>query len=444
MRKNLWCLLGLIFAVAVVPSYPLRAAELEQRFLGSGVTKRVGGYRPLRAEMDKTADTVQHPPDGLEAPKFGTIELDKKQWAFVIDEPEGKPATLYIDTNGDGDLTNDPKTKWEARKQGEFTTYSGEGQVDLGDGRLGTLGLYRFDPADARRPELKNTLMFYVDFGFEFSLELDGKKFDTFVSGNLDPNLPLPLDRDGNGQISRSYEVIRFDQPFNLTGSTYVLSLNEGKPTLEEAAEEVPQLPLPPDLQIGKPALPFTATTMAAETIEFPKHYAGKIVMLDFWATWCGPCIGEIPNMKAAYSRWNKVGFEILGISFDAEGEEEKIKAFLEKNELPWSQIYEGKQWDTTLGRLHDVSGIPFVLLVDGDSGNILATSRELRGPGWPAWLAISCCSKACRRSTAPPPIGRPRWHSGNVPSNNNLNWRKTPWINSHELNVGRMRLNSD
>jgi hypothetical protein len=60
----------------------------------------------------------------------------------------------------------------------------------------------------------------------------------------------------------------------------------------------------------------------------------------------------------------------------------EKIEAFLEEKELPWPQIYEGKMWDTTLGYMHDVSGIPFVLLVDGDSGEILATARQLRGPG--------------------------------------------------------------
>ena len=86
--------------------------------------------------------------------------------------------------------------------------------------------------------------------------------------------------------------------------------------------------------------------------------------------------------MKTAYADWHEAGFEILGISFDRAGAEEKVTAFLEENELPWSQIYEGKMWDTTLGRQHDVSGIPFVLLVDGDSGEILATARELRGPG--------------------------------------------------------------
>jgi hypothetical protein len=105
-------------------------------------------------------------------------------------------------------------------------------------------------------------------------------------------------------------------------------------------------------------------------------------------------CIGEIPNMKQAYADWHDKGFDILGISFDQEGEEEKLSAFLKENELPWTQIYEGKGWETELGKQHDVSGIPFVLLVDGDSGEILATARELRGEGLSKFIGEALAKK--------------------------------------------------
>lgn len=375
------CSVAMFLIVGV--SYQLvTAEELTENFIPSGVTARVGGYSPIRAAMDKEEDIADKLPEGLAAPKFGTIERGEKSWAFVLDEPEEGEARLFIDTNGDGDLTNDPDAEWITKTRGELRSFSGEGQLDLGDGQLGAVKLYRFDPNDERRASLKNTMLYYFDFGYEYEFKLDDQEFSTFVAGVPTAKSRLPIDRDGNGRISSRLENAKLDTPFNFTGSTYVFSLNEGKLTLDVADEEAPQMPLPPDLSIGKKSLEFSAKMMDGETVSFPKDYAGKIVMLDFWATWCGPCIGEIPNMKEAYADWHHAGFEILGISFDRADMEEKIVEFLEKRELTWPQIYDGKYWDTEIGRQHDVSGIPFVLLVDGDSGDILATAKQLRGKG--------------------------------------------------------------
>ena len=382
MRHQTVFQLALIAGTLISGVDYLAADDLQQKFLPSGFTARQGGYRPIRAEMDQEPEIVKQLPDGLQTPKFGYIEDGEKRWAFILDEPEGKPATLYIDTNGDGDLANDQKAKWEARTQAGFTMYSGEGEVDLGDGRIGTVKAYRFDPTDERRAQLKNTLMYYADYGNEIAFELDGKSFSTVIGGKITDKTSLTVDRDGNGRISRTYEIAIPWEPFNFTGTTYVFTLKDGVLALDKADEALPQLQMPPDLSLGKPALHFTAKEMNGAAVNFPQDYAGKIVMLDFWATWCGPCIAEIPNMKDAYKQWHDDGFEILGITLDDEGALEKIQTFLEEKEMSWNQIYEGQGWMSSIGRLHDVSGIPFVLLVDGDSGEILATARELRGPG--------------------------------------------------------------
>src|SRR5262245_30263627 len=117
------------------------ADNLSAKFVGSGATEKVGGYRPNRAERNGKADDVKAAPEGLLAPKYEPIKVGASKWLFVLDEPEDKPATLFVDTNGDGDLTNDPATTWKSRKNGTTTMYEGRVQVDLGGGQLGTLGV---------------------------------------------------------------------------------------------------------------------------------------------------------------------------------------------------------------------------------------------------------------------------------------------------------------
>lgn len=355
---------------------------VKEDFMASGLTRLQGGYRPVRAEMDQEADIVTKTPEDLVDPKFGFLESGDQKWAFLVDTNEDGEQKLYVDTNGDGDLTNDPETEWSARESGEYTMYNGSAKVELGPDKLGVMNMYRFDPSDERRAVLKNTLLYYSDFGTKLTITMDGKDFETAVGGVVSEGDSMTLDRNGDGKKSRRFESLVIGEPFNFTGTTYVLNPSEDGLKIVKAEEELPLAPMPPDLKIGKMALEFSATTMAGDEIEFPSSYKGKVVMLDFWATWCGPCVREIPNMKVAYKQWHDKGFEILGVSFDQADMEEKIEKFRESREMPWPQIYEGKYWDTSLGHQHDVSGIPFVLLVDGDSGEILGTSRELRGPG--------------------------------------------------------------
>lgn len=356
--------------------------DVTTEFVAEGVTARVGGYRPIRAEMTDEIEGVKAAPEGLSAPKYGNIQLGDKKWLFILDEPEGKPAKLYIDTNGDGDLTNDPETAWAANPQGGLTMHRGSGKVDLGNGQIGSLGLYRFDPKDPRRANLANMILFYTDFGYQIGFELDGKPFETFFSGAPTEGMTLWVDRDKNGVRSSKREMVAIGKPFNFTGTSYVLTVADGKLSIDESTVEVPMSPLPPNLAVGQKAIPFAMKSLSGEEIDFPGAYEGKVVMLDFWATWCGPCIAEIPNVKAAYDKWHDEGFEVIGISFDREGMADKVKEFITKREMPWPQLYEGKYWSTSLGENYDVSSIPFVLLVDGTTGEILATREKLRGPG--------------------------------------------------------------
>jgi peroxiredoxin len=103
--------------------------------------------------------------------------------------------------------------------------------------------------------------------------------------------------------------------------------------------------------------------------------YKGKVLLVDFWATWCGPCVAELPNVLKTYEKHHSKGFEILGISLDRE--EKALRDFTKKHSMPWQQYFDGKGWENKLSGVYGVMSIPATFLLDKE-GKIAA--KNLRG----------------------------------------------------------------
>ena len=131
------------------------------------------------------------------------------------------------------------------------------------------------------------------------------------------------------------------------------------------------------DARLVKGAQPFpiAAKDLSGQPLSLAQ-YRGKVVLMDFWATWCGPCVGEMPNVIAAYKKYHAQGFDVLGISLDQD--HAALTAFLKQNRMPWRQVFDGKGWGSAVPRQYGVNSIPFGLLI-GRDGKIVRV--EVRGP---------------------------------------------------------------
>ena len=149
----------------------------------------------------------------------------------------------------------------------------------------------------------------------------------------------------------------------------------------QERTERKGELPKPPGAQsaprmnssewVGKPASDFHVTDLNGEALSL-EQYRGQVVLLDFWATWCPPCIAEMPNVKKTYEKYKDQKFQIIGISLDRS--KEPLEAYIEKEGLAWLHY-----WDNIgkVSNLYKVQAIPSTFLIDGEG---VIRKANLRG----------------------------------------------------------------
>lgn len=133
---------------------------------------------------------------------------------------------------------------------------------------------------------------------------------------------------------------------------------------------------------LGQPFPPLTFTAVDGRAVDVAA-LKGKVVLVDFWASWCKPCQRETPNLVATYAKYRDQGFEIVGINLDRDPA--KFEKYLADNGVTWPQYFDGLGWRNKIAQQHGVHGVPASFLIDRDG---LVRAINLRGPAFQQALA--------------------------------------------------------
>ena len=130
---------------------------------------------------------------------------------------------------------------------------------------------------------------------------------------------------------------------------------------------------------VGKP-MPVSGKQLEGKPFDI-SQYKGKVVLVDFWATWCGPCVKELPNVKETYKKYQDRGFEVVGISLDSD--EDELRNFLKSEKLPWPILFGGGDdsdgWSHPMAKKYDVTSIPTAILLDQQGKVVSVQARGER-----------------------------------------------------------------
>ena len=299
---------------------------------------------------------------------FLAVKTDDFDWNFLFFN-DGKPVVMdYAEKTVTGSDLNNKLTECDLKNTEEYAAYSG--MVD------------EFEKVLDNTPEAEKEAKI-ADFMVSYRAALDKYKdfYMNMIEENKDNLVPVAfMDRVRSlAGPDKFNELLESGAAF--AQHPYVLNI---KKKIEESEAKQKEAEEKKQAIIGQKFLDLEEADPDGNMHKLSEYVGqGKWVLVDFWASWCGPCKNEMPNVVNAYKKFHDKGFEVVGLSFDRE-KEPWVKAITEW-EMPWIHLSDLKYWKTVASDVYNVNSIPDNLLIDPE-GTVVA--RCLRGEALEAKLA--------------------------------------------------------
>jgi len=389
IKKSLPLIAVSVVALVVILWFVLsRPKEYKaQLAIESDAMSIVNYYNPKRIRLQEhpLESNIKLPEFTFPDPKFGTLVIGNGSDSLItiaLDESPGKGESfLFIDRNNNEDLTDDEDYDWDDDKS---TYWTKETLVDVNykDGPERAvpypITFYRYkdrlhDSIVAFRSGYRKGFVTLGDSTYKIGL------FDDDLNGLFDEPekgaFVIDIDRDGtlDGDID-SPEYFDLSASFSLNDFNY--RVKKISPSGDQITFTKSDSVISPKtfVQPGLSAPYFQTSDINGNMIDLA-NFKNKVVLIDFWATWCRPWENELNNLKINHNKYQGRGFEIIGMNLDYDLD--YLREFLGKHEILWPQISDGQGWDMALVSTYQVSALPKNFLLDREG---VIRYKDLRG----------------------------------------------------------------
>lgn len=326
--------------------------------------------QPLRL-YPTSVRSVRYEGPSLATKLFGEISLGEAKYVILLGVNQQNEVGLWVDLNGDGVLTSSEKIPGVGVTGGFSWSVSLKAQPSGGSA-------YDY-PFSIIWPEGRGYVFLLGGaprrgfFGDHALVMVDGDLDGVF--GTKGDFLAVDVDNDGTIYASPDgHEYFSLSEPFTIGSESFKLEniTPDGlKVSLVSTAYVPPKVPLIP----GFPAPDFSFGDFLSGQELSLRSFRGQVVLLDFWATWCPPCMASLPEIRKIYEEFHPLGFEIVGVSLDESATD--LRRVLTQYEITWPVAFEGNRWNNSIANLYRVYQIPTTYLIDQDG---IIRARDLEG----------------------------------------------------------------